>query len=92
MPGPPGKLMTREKLISRELHQESSTDGHLAKLFLESEFHCKEINKRKNANSQQNFAVLSAATDSEIIIIHILHGKGQIKNDRIVMVRTGTYL
>ena len=42
--------MTREKLISRELHQESSTDGLLAKLFLESEFQCKgnkQTKKRK---------------------------------------------
>ena len=39
----------------------------------------KEINKRKKANSQQNLAVFSAATDSENIIIQILHGKGQIK-------------
>ena len=35
----------------------------------------KEINKRKNANSQQNLAVFWAATDSENIIIQILHGK-----------------
>ena len=30
--------MTREKSISRELHQKSPTYGHVAKLFLESEF------------------------------------------------------
>ena len=47
MPGPPGELMTIEKLISRELHQKSPTYGHVAKLFLESEFQAKEINKRK---------------------------------------------
>ena len=65
----------------------------MAKLFLETEFQHKEINKRKNANSQQNLAVFSAATDSENVMIQILHGKGQIKNlDRIVIVRTGTYL
>ena len=53
-----------------------------------------EINKCKNAlNSRQNLAVFSAATDSEIIIIQLLHGKGQIKTlDRIVILRTGTYL
>ena len=39
----------------------------------------KEISKCKNAISQQNLAVFSAATDSEIIIIQIFHGKGQIK-------------
>ena len=44
-------------------------------------------------DSQQNLAVFSAATDSENIIIQILHRKGQIKNlARIVIVRTGTYL
>ena len=36
-------------------------------------------NKCKNAKSQQNLATFLAATDSEIIIIKILHGKGQIK-------------
>ena len=51
----------------------------------------KEINKRKNADSQQNLAVFSAATDSENIINQILHGKGQIKKlARTVIVRTGT--
>ena len=39
----------------------------------------KEINKLKSAYSQQKLAVFSAATDSEIIIIQILHGKGQLK-------------
>ena len=38
MPGPPGELMTREKLISRESHQKSPTYRYVAKLFLESEF------------------------------------------------------
>ena len=32
-------------------------------------------NKRKKANSRQNFALFSAASDSENIIIQILHGK-----------------
>ena len=38
MPVPPGELMTRENLITRERHQKSPTYGHVAKLFLESEF------------------------------------------------------
>ena len=38
MPGPPGKLMTREKIISREWHQQSSTYERVTELFLESEF------------------------------------------------------
>ena len=43
-------------------------------------------------NSQQNLAVFLVATDSENIIIQILHGKGQIKVlARIVILRTGTY-
>ena len=70
--------------------------GRVAKLFLESEFQRKgnkETKKRKNTNSQENLAVFLAATDSEIIIIQILHRKGQIKKmDRIVFVRTGTFL
>ena len=39
----------------------------------------KEINKQKSANSQQNLAVISSATDSENISVLILQGKGQIK-------------
>ena len=40
----------------------------------------KEINKRKIANSKQNFAFFfSAAADSEPKIIQILHRKGQNK-------------
>ena len=35
----------------------------------------RKINKWKNANSQQNLAVFSAATDSENIIIQELQGK-----------------
>ena len=37
------------------------------------------MNKRKNTKSQQNLAVFLAATDSENIIIQILHGNGLIK-------------
>ena len=72
--------MTREKLISRELHQESSTDGHRGKtIFLEPEFQCKGNKQTKKRKFSAKFCSFSAATDSEIIIIHILHGKGQIK-------------
>ena len=85
--------MTREKLISREQHQRSPTNGHVTKLFLESEFQHKGNKHTKNTNSQQNLVVFSAATDSENNIIQLLQRKGQIKKlDRIVIVRTGTYL
>ena len=47
MPGPPGELMTRENLISRVLHQKSTTYGHVTKLFLESEFQHKENKQMK---------------------------------------------
>ena len=44
-------------------------------------------------NSQPDIAVFSVAVDSENKIIQILHGNGQkIKLDRIVNIRTGTYL
>ena len=43
----------------------SPTYGYVTKLLLESEFQHKEINKRKNANSEQNLAVFLAGTDSE---------------------------
>ena len=78
MPGPQGELMTRENLISTEWHQRSPTNGHVKKLFLESEFQHKG-NKQatKNVNSQQNIAFSSAATDSDHRISQILHKKGQ---------------
>ena len=55
----------------------------MTKLFLEPEFQTKGNNKRKNANSQQNLAVFSAATGSEIKVTVELHGSntfGAIKN------------
>ena len=48
--------------------------------FYDQDSNIKEINKRKIANSQQNFAgFFSAATDLEHKIIQILHRKGQNK-------------
>ena len=47
--------------------------------FLKRNSNTNDIYTRKTANSQQNPAVFSAATDSENVIIQILHGKGQIK-------------
>ena len=47
----------------------------MAKLFLEPEFQHKGNKQTKKANSRQNFALFSAATDSENINIQILHGK-----------------
>ena len=65
----------------------------MTNLFLELEIQQKGNKQTKNVNLQQNFAFFSTATDSENIIIQAVHGKGQIKNvDRIVIVRTGTYL
>ena len=79
----------------------SPTYGHVTKLFLEFEFQNKgnkQTNKKKkkrkeNAISQQNFAVFLAGIDSRNKIIKMLHRKGQ-KNvfDKIVIIRTGTYL
>ena len=43
----------------------SSTYGHVTKLFLDRDPNTKEINKQENANSQQNFVVSLAGTDSE---------------------------
>ena len=40
--------MTTEKLISREGHQKSPTYGHVAKLFLETEFRHKGYIQTKN--------------------------------------------
>ena len=48
--------MTSEKLISRERHQKSPTYGHVARLFLASEFKHKGINKRKKTQILSNLA------------------------------------
>ena len=69
MPGPPGELITREKKHFREQNQKCPTYGHMTKLILESEFQHKRNKHMKNANSQQNLAVLSAARDSKNKII-----------------------
>ena len=62
---------------------EVTTFGHVAKLYFVSEFQYKGNKQtKKNANFQQNFAVFSAATDSENIIIQILHGEGLVKSKR----------
>ena len=53
----------------------SPTYGHVTELFLESEFQHKGNEQTKNANSQQNIAVFSAAIGSENEIIQILHRK-----------------
>ena len=47
MPKPPGELMTKENLISKERHQKSPIYGHVTKLFLESEFQHKENKQMK---------------------------------------------
>ena len=76
----------------------SPTYGHVTKLFLELEFEFqnkgnKQPKKKENAISQQNLAVFLAGIDSRNKIIEMLHRKGQ-KNvfDKIVIIRTGTYL
>ena len=56
MSGPPGELMTTEKLISREWNQKSPTYWHVAKLFLESEFQHKE---NKQTKKTQKFSAKS---------------------------------
>ena len=64
MPGPAGELMTREKSISRELHQKSPTYGHVTKLFLESVFQHKENKqtkkKKKKKKKQREFSAKSS--------------------------------
>ena len=65
----------------------------MTNLFLESDFQHKGNKQTKKANSQQNHAVFLAATDSENKNFQILQRKGQIKYlNRIVIIRTGTYL
>ena len=47
------------------------------KTILESKFKHKGNKQTKKVNSWQNLALFLAATDSENIIIQMLHGKGQ---------------
>ena len=85
--------MTREKLISRESHQKSPTYGRVTKIFLESEF-------QRTGNEQTKKHIFSAKSCSFL-------GSNRFRNnnysnttqkrtnkklDRIVIVRTGTYL
>ena len=78
MPGPPGELMTTEKIISTEWHQKSPTYGHVTKLFLESEFqHKGNKQTKKREFSAKSCVFFPAATDSENIIIQTLHGKNK---------------
>ena len=79
MPGPPGELITTEKIISSEWHQKSPTYGYVAKLFLESDIQHKGNKQTKNASSQQNLAVFWAATDSDIYIYSNTTQKGTNK-------------
>ena len=70
----------------------SPTNGHVTKLFLELEFQNKE-NKRKNAISQQNLAVFLAGTDSENKkYLNTTQERTNKILDKIVIIRTGTYL
>ena len=59
----------------------SPTYGYVTKLFLESEFQYKGNKQTKNANSQQNLAVFLAETEKDKKYL-----------DKIVIIRTGTYL
>ena len=79
MPGPPGELMTSEKIISRERYQKSPTHENVAKLFLESKFQRKGNKQTIKRKFSANLVVFSAATHSETIIIQILHGIGKKK-------------
>ena len=80
MPGPPGELMAREKIISREWHQRSAPLWAFDKTFLESEFQHKENKQTEKRKFSANLAVFLAATDLESKIIQILDRKGQIKH------------
>ena len=83
MPGPPGELMTREKIIFREWHQNSRTYGHVTNLFLELKFQHKGNKQTKKGKFSANLLVLSAGIDSDIKIIKMLHRKGQKKIGQI---------
>ena len=59
MPGSPGQLMTREKIISRERHQKSPTYERVNKLFLESEFQHKGNKQTKTTRILSKIARFS---------------------------------
>ena len=68
--------------------------GHVTKLFFRKGIpkKKKEINKRKNANFQQNLAVFLAGTDQKIKLFKYYTGKDKKNLEKIVINRTGTYL
>ena len=70
----------------------SPTYGHVTELFQNRNSNTKEMNKRKNAYFQQNLAVFLAGTDSEFFFYKYYTEKNKTKMDKIVIIRTGTYL
>ena len=71
----------------------SPTYGHVTKLFLELEFqHTGNKKKKEKANSKQNLAVFWAGTDSENKVFKYYTEKDKNILDKIVIIRTGTYL
>ena len=62
------------------------------KQFLESDFQHKEVNKRKNTNSQQNMVISRQLQIQEIKLFKYYTEKDKKKMDRIVIVRTETCL
>ena len=87
MPGPPGKLMTRENLISRERHHMSPTYWYVTKLFLQSKFPHKGINQRKNENFSK---ILRFSRQQHVQKVKLFkyYTEKEKKSDRIVIVRT----
>ena len=107
MPGPPGELITREKKFFRERHQMSPTYGYMTKLFLESEFQHKENKQTKKKLIFSKilrffffffffvcffvcFFLLEQIQKIKLFRYYTEKAKKYV--DKIVIIRTGTYL
>ena len=93
MSGPPVELMTREKIIFRELHQNSTTYGHVTKLFLELKFQHKGNKQTKKGQIVSKILRFSRQESIQKLKSFKCYTEKENKIlDRFVIVRTGTYL
>ena len=95
MPGPPGELMTRKRIIFRERHQMSPSYGYVTKLFLESEFQHKGIKQTKKKKTRILSKILRVSWQEQIQKIKIFKyytEKDKKYLDKNVIIRARTYL
>ena len=93
MPGPPGELKSGENFILKNAIKSQPVNGHVIKLFLESEFQHKRNKQRKKREfSAKSCSFLSSNRFNKYNYLNTTQNRTKENLDRIVIVRTGTYL